>query len=95
LLGCERFGLAQEIGQACEEPIDTAATRLWTVSEALHKIGSTATVPLTLKSVQPDGWVVVQAGAIDVVTCVVEVVGIDKSLALAFAKQGQSTFDTN
>jgi enediyne polyketide synthase len=62
LLGAERFALAELIAGHPGERSDTAATRVWTAAESLHKAGSPAGAPLLLEATLDDGWLLLRSG---------------------------------
>jgi enediyne polyketide synthase len=64
LLSRERFALADQI----DEPLDTAATRVWTALECLKKAGVSADAPLVLNTSKPDGWILLSSGPRTVAT---------------------------
>jgi len=66
-----------------DEDRDRAATRIWTVRECLKKIGALLDTPLTLKSREADGWILLGAGNMIIASSVIAVKTNDKPLALA------------
>lgn len=62
LLGVERFTLANLITQQMSEGLDTAATRVWAVSECNKKAGAIVNAPLTLVEATADGVVWLKSG---------------------------------
>jgi enediyne polyketide synthase len=71
LLGAERLALAELIAREVGDPLDAAATRVWTAGECLKKAGAGA--PLVLAAAERDGWVALSAGGLGIASCVVAV----------------------
>lgn len=69
LLGIERYKLAGLIAQEAGEDFDTAATRVWTAAETVRKAGAAIFVPITLKFVTENGWVLFKAETSVIATC--------------------------
>jgi enediyne polyketide synthase len=82
LLGIHQ-DLAEIIAQEMGEDYDKAATRVWTARECLKKAGALLDTPLTLKSSEKTGWVLLSAGEMTIVSSVVSVKISDTPLALA------------
>ena len=70
LLGAERSRLAATVAGEAREAPDTARTRIWAAIECLKKAGLPLQTPMSLGSVQPDGWILLTAGAASVATFV-------------------------
>jgi enediyne polyketide synthase len=85
LLPPERRTLAERVAAEAQEPLDTAATRVWTAIECLKKAGLPAEAPLVLDASAPDGWVLLRAGHVMIATWVAPVRGSDAPLALGLA----------
>jgi enediyne polyketide synthase len=85
LLGPERLQLAHRISQEASEDTDRAATRVWLASECLKKAGAVINAPLTMNSMQKDGWVLLTAGAIVIATYVAQVREMGNRLAVGFS----------
>lgn len=83
LLGEDRMKLAELLVLETSESLDAAATRVWTAIESLKKAGALVGTPLTLKSSEPDGWVLMNAGSSVIGTYVDRATGDDRGLALA------------
>ncbi|MGH1392692.1 MAG: polyketide synthase dehydratase domain-containing protein, partial [Trichormus sp.] len=83
LLGSEHFLLSQAIVKAGNEDQNTAATRVWTAIECLQKAGSMVNTPLSLSSVNTQGWVSLNAGSLLIVTFATYLRGIDNPLIIA------------
>jgi enediyne polyketide synthase len=64
LLGPRGRALATRVAAETGEPLAQAATRVWTARECLKKSGSAPDTPLTLASVDTDGWVVFAVGTL-------------------------------
>ena len=65
LLGANRLELARLIGRELGEPLDDAATRVWSAGEALQKAGLPPGAPLVLGSAEGrslSGWVLLSSG---------------------------------
>jgi enediyne polyketide synthase len=60
--GIDRMQLAETIMREAGESLDTAATRIWVVQEALKKAGAFANQPLLAEDTHPDGWVTFRSG---------------------------------
>lgn len=83
LLGqSDRFGLAELLAQETAEPLNAGATRVWTAIETLIK-ADRATQPLTLRSVHPDGWLVLEAGDAQVVSVIAYLADVEAPVAAA------------
>jgi enediyne polyketide synthase len=83
LLGPRRVELAEVIAQETGERLDVAATRVWTATECLKKVGASYDAPLVLASSTSDGWVLLSAGPLISATYVARVRGFEASLALS------------
>ena len=62
------------------EGLDGAATRVWTARECLKKAGASDAAPLTLASVEGDGWVRLESRPYHVMTYAAELNGSEKRL---------------
>ncbi|MEV0212834.1 polyketide synthase dehydratase domain-containing protein [Micromonospora sp. NPDC050695] len=82
------LALADLIAAETGEPLSTAATRVWSALESLHKVGVTAVTPLTYARHTPDRWVLLTAGRWRVATCVVALRGAPAELSVAVASAG-------
>ncbi|RKZ54863.1 MAG: erythronolide synthase [Candidatus Parabeggiatoa sp. nov. 2] len=82
LLGIHR-DLVEIIAHEAGEDNDKAATRIWTARECLKKAGALLDTPLTLKSSEKTGWILLGAGEMTIVSSVVSVKMSDTPLALA------------
>jgi enediyne polyketide synthase len=71
------------ISQETKEDSNRAATRVWTVRECLKKAGALSDTPLTLKSIEKDGWILLGAGNMTIATSVVSVKTSNAPLAIA------------
>ncbi|MDH2429182.1 type I polyketide synthase [Sphaerisporangium sp. TRM90804] len=76
-------GQAAELARLTGEPEAHVLARLWTVQECLSKTGRTAHGPLTVRGAFEQGWVLLRAGADDVVSAVVDVDGRPSPVAVA------------
>ena len=72
LLGDERFELAQLIERRGQENGVVSATRIWSASEALKKVGAMITAPLIFVSSTDDGCVVLSSGNFKILTYATE-----------------------
>ena len=72
LLGDERFELAKAIGHHAHEDEAVSATRVWSASEALKKVGAMIGAPLIFMSSTDDGCVVLSSGKFKIVTYATE-----------------------
>ncbi len=88
LLGLEHFALAELIGRETGDSTDTAATRVWAACECLKKAGAGGCAPLVLAAVERDGWVVLAAGELKVVSGVLVVEGSAGPLIVAVSAEG-------
>jgi enediyne polyketide synthase len=75
--------LAELLTRETSEPFGASGTRVWTAMEALAKVGRAPGTPLTLRSVQPDGWVVLDAGDALVVSGLAALTGVAAPVAVA------------
>ena len=82
LLGIHQ-DLVALISKEANEENDSSATRIWTARECLKKVGALLETPLTLTSHEPDGWIVLGAGKMTIVSSVVSVKTSDMPLAIA------------
>ena len=72
LLGDDRFELARLIDQRTQEGEAVSATRVWSASEALKKVGAMVGAPLIFMSSTDDGCVVLSSGKFKIVTYATE-----------------------
>jgi enediyne polyketide synthase len=75
--------LVNVICQETKEESNRAATRVWTVRECLKKAGALSDTPLTLKSFEKDGWILLGAGNMTIATSVISVKTSNAPLAIA------------
>jgi enediyne polyketide synthase len=80
LLGPEGFALASTVARLSGDGLDGAATRVWTARECLKKAGASDAAPLTLASVEGDGWVKLESSHYLVMTYAAELIGSEKQL---------------
>jgi enediyne polyketide synthase len=85
LLGENLFALAQLLSRSANEDESVSATRVWTASECLKKIGAAAHTPLSFVSSTEDAWVVLTAGCRRVATCAAQIQGDEAKLILSVA----------
>jgi enediyne polyketide synthase len=79
--------LADELARVTGEDGLTAATRVWTATEALVKAGSAVGAPLTLREGPgPDGWIALHSGRHTVLSTVVATAA--NAVAVAIALEG-------
>ena len=90
LLGREMLALAEHISRERNELLDAVATRLWSATECLKKIGQPAEAPLVFESATADGWVLLRSGALMIATCALAVRGADNALVLAVAFRSET-----
>ncbi|MDP2834142.1 MAG: type I polyketide synthase [Pseudomonadota bacterium] len=83
LLGAQRMALARLIAQEAGEAFAAAATRVWAAAECLAKAGLPPTAPLTLETVQADGWVLLKSGGVAVAAWLVKLEGRPAAYGLA------------
>jgi len=69
LLG-NHWDLVDVICQETGEDRDRAATRVWTARECLKKAGALLDTPLTLKSIEEEGWILLGAGEMTIASWV-------------------------
>jgi len=72
LLGDERVELVQQIERHAHENPAVSATRVWSASEALKKVGAAIDAPLVFVSSTPDGCVFLSSGNFRIVTYATE-----------------------
>jgi enediyne polyketide synthase len=68
LLGEARSELAQLVARRTQESEAVSATRIWSASEALKKVGATITAPLVFVSATDDGSVFLASGKFKILT---------------------------
>jgi enediyne polyketide synthase len=88
MLGVERFKLAEVISRETQEPLDVAATRVWTSIECLKKAGAGMTAPLVFVSASPNRCVLLASGELKIASCVVQVESVNEELAIALLTGG-------
>ena len=88
LLGSRR-ALGQTVASACDEPISTASTRVWTAMGCLHKAGLGPTALLTLRAHSDDGWVTFGCGDRAIATGVARISGIEEPVVVAVLVGGR------
>ncbi|MDL4776724.1 type I polyketide synthase [Actinomadura xylanilytica] len=85
-----RTALADRLGKLTDEPGAHVRSRLRTVQECLSKAGRGSPESLTVQGVYENGWVVLRAGAHEVVSVVLTIGGLDGPIALAVAVEGRT-----
>jgi enediyne polyketide synthase len=85
LLGTERMALARLVSEGCGETLDAAATRVWTLMEALAKAGIGPRSPMVLRTIAPGGCAVFASGDASVVTAIAHVQSVDGAVVIAVA----------
>ncbi len=85
LLGKEKLQLAERISGEQAESLDTAATRLWSVTECLRKTGLATQAPLVLASSGTDCWVLFRSGRLVIATGALPVRGLVAPLIVSIA----------
>ncbi|MEU9516010.1 type I polyketide synthase [Micromonospora sp. NPDC048169] len=90
LLG-RHLDLARLIAETCAEPLDVAATRVWSAIECLRKAGASADAPLTLAGTERAGWVTLASGDIRIGALAATVRGgaAEPVVFAVLAKEGQ------
>jgi enediyne polyketide synthase len=83
LLGDVRIELAQLIGRRTRENPIVSATRVWTATEALKKVGALITAPLVFVSATADGWVSLSSGKFEVLTYATQLCGREGKFVIA------------
>jgi enediyne polyketide synthase len=68
LLGDARIELAQLVERRTQEKGVVSATRIWSTSEALKKVGAAVNAPLVLVSASDDGFVLLASGKFKILT---------------------------
>lgn len=68
LLGDARIELAQLVERRTQETGVVSATRIWSASEALKKVGAAVNAPLVLASSTDDGFVLLASGKFKILT---------------------------
>jgi enediyne polyketide synthase len=84
LLGGQ-IGLARRLAAEASEDFDAAATRLWSVREALGKAGAHRDAPVVFERVAGQGWLELRAGHFRVLSAILRIAGQSRPLAIAFA----------
>ena len=87
LLGKERFNLARAIAKATQEPLDITATRIWSTSECLKKVGAMVNSPLVLLETLGDGEVWLESGESAIASFVLRLRDIEQPLVFALLLQ--------
>ncbi|PRX19390.1 enediyne polyketide synthase [Actinoplanes italicus] len=82
LLG-RHHDLAARIAEACAEPFDVAATRVWAAGESLRKAGRSTDAPIMLAAGGPPGWVLLTSGDARIGVLSTSVRGGDTPVVLA------------
>jgi enediyne polyketide synthase len=85
LLPGRRLDLARAVAGAAGEPLDCAATRVWSALECLVKAQVAADAPLVLEQASRDGWVVLGSGRLRVLTYGAPLRGREHPLVVAIA----------
>lgn len=80
LLGRDRFALAETVARLTADDIAVAATRVWTASESLKKIGAAGDAPLTFASVTDDAWVLLASPPYHALSYQARMLGSEKKL---------------
>jgi enediyne polyketide synthase len=83
LLGDVRIELAQLIERRTRENPIVSATRVWSATEALKKVGALVTAPLVFVSATTDGWVSLSSGKFEVLTYATELGGREGKFVIA------------
>jgi enediyne polyketide synthase len=83
VLGAQRFSLATLLARDMDEPLSTAATRVWTAGECLRKAGALSDVAVTLTATHRDGWALVSGGSHRIATYLANVEGLPEPLMVA------------
>jgi enediyne polyketide synthase len=83
LLGKDRYELAIFISRTTNENEGVSATRVWTASECLKKIGAMAAAPLVFLDSPGDKWILFSSGHLVVASYVPQIRGRDGQFALA------------
>ncbi|MFI6319956.1 SDR family NAD(P)-dependent oxidoreductase [Nonomuraea sp. NPDC050556] len=68
--------LVEHLAARCDEPLEQAASRVWTAVECLSKAGRPPTDPLVLKGVYEGGWAVLRSGGDLIASGVVDGVAV-------------------
>ena len=89
LLGLNRFAVAQLISRKTSEPIDSAATRIWTVIESVKKLGMSLNNPINLESVDPDGALLLRVGSARTVSLKLHFKSATRPCCLAITASGK------
>jgi enediyne polyketide synthase len=69
--------------QETKEDSNSAATLVWTVRECLKKAGAQSDTPVTVKSFEKDGWILLGAGNMTIATFVISIKTSHVPLAIA------------
>jgi enediyne polyketide synthase len=88
LLG-RHHDLAGRVAEACTEPFDVAATRVWAAGECLRKAGRSTDAPIMLASGGPDGWVLLTSGDTRIGVLSTSIRGGDTPVVLAVLAEEQ------
>lgn len=87
LLGDVRIELAQLIGRRTRENPIVSATRVWSATEALKKVGALITAPLVFVSATADGWVSLSSGKFEVLTYATQLGGREGKFVIAVVSE--------
>lgn len=88
LLGKDRYELAIFISRTTNESERVSATRVWTASECLKKIGAMAAAPLVFHDSPGDEWILFSSGHLIIASYVPQIRGRDGQFALAVISIG-------
>lgn len=83
LLGSQRLQLARTIAEEIQQPLDVAATLVWTALESLKKAGLALDCPVVLHRTTSDNWQVLQAGTHKLATHIARLRHYDLPFAIA------------
>lgn len=90
LLGATRLALAEQVGSALDEDLDTAATRVWTAMESMKKAGLPTSAPITIDPTHHDGWLILRSGTFAIAGTVLAVQSSERHVAIAIATELQA-----
>ena len=87
LLGENRFALASQVAKNLNEPMSVAATRIWTASECLTKVGTITDAPLCLDSSNGTGWLLLSSGRCKIASYAMQIRDNSEKLVLSVVTQ--------